>query len=368
MPRKPSATYYKRGNSPSTYFRYYDELGRQRERSAPTLTGAKQLRSKLVLEAQERKRDLRPTVRDEERKRLTVAALIERYRPDFEAKKAAVANKGYAKVWKRDLGDLLASQVVPGDIETWRREQRLSGMSNATQNRHTSFLRMLFNLGIRDHLVDSNPLAHGRIKKLGENDPRERVLALSEEARLLPELEPVDRAAFVISLYAGLRQGEVLRLERPDIDFERKRAKLRTTKAGKTQWARLNSAAIEAITWVMSQHEHERLFPSETGKGPMSGSRMTDRLKAASEKLGFKDVLFHTARHTFVTRLASGGHDIGIVKNAARHSTITMTDSYMHTEGAATQAAVDSLCERFEDRGGFFPSAPSARGHLRALG
>lgn len=86
------------------------------------------------------------------------------------------------------------------------------------------------------------------------------------------------------------------------------------------------------------------------------------------ELLGFKDVLFHAARHTFVTRLASGGHDIGIVKNVARHSTITMTDSYMHTEGAANQAAVDSLCERFEDRERLFPSAPSARGHLRALG
>lgn len=366
MARRPNSTFFQRGGSSTWYFRYYDEHMRRRMSSAPTLTSAKQLRAKLVLEAKERKRNLRPSAREDERRRLTVSALIERYRPDFEAKKAVVANKGYAKTWKRDLGDRLASQVVPGDIETWRREQRLKGMSNATINRYTSFLRMVFNLGIRDRLIDSNPLAHGRLKPLPEGEARDRVLSHSEEARLLPELEPVDRAAFVISLYAGLRQGEILRLERSDIDFERRRARLRTPKAGKTQWASLNAAALEAITWAMSQHQNERLFPNEAGTGPMSGARMTDRLKAAAEKLGFKDVLFHTARHTFVTRLASGGHDIGVVKNAARHSTITMTDSYMHTEGAATLAAVDSLCERSE--GKLFPAAPSVRGHLRALG
>ena len=115
MSRKPR-TYYKRGSSASTYFRYYDELGRQQERSAPTLTGAKQLRARLVLEAKERKRHLRPMAREEERVRLTVAVLIERYRPDFESKKAVVANKGYARAWKRDLGELLAGHVVPGNI------------------------------------------------------------------------------------------------------------------------------------------------------------------------------------------------------------------------------------------------------------
>lgn len=370
MPRKPkdSATYKQRSDNGSWTFRYRDELGRDRWKTAPTLSAAKQLRAKLVLEAKERKAGVRPSAREEERRHLSLADLIERYRPDFEAKKAATENKGYAKIWKRDLGDLRANQIVPGDIESWRRSMKLKGMSNATINRYTSFLRWLFNVGIRDQLLEQNPLAHGRIKPLEENDPRDRVLTFAEEDRLLPELEPVDRAAFVISLYAGLRQGEILRLERSDIDFARKRARLRSTKAGKTQWARLNDAALEAVTWVMSRHEHELLFPNESGTGPMSGSRMTDRLKSAAEKLGFKNVLFHTGRHTFVTRLASGGHDIGVVKSAARHSTITMTDSYMHTAGEATEKAVDSLCERFTGRGGLFPSAPSARGHLRALG
>lgn len=40
MPRKPNATFYKRGKSSSISFRYYDEHGRQRKKLAPTLTGA----------------------------------------------------------------------------------------------------------------------------------------------------------------------------------------------------------------------------------------------------------------------------------------------------------------------------------------
>lgn len=371
MPRKPKrdvGVMERPVGSGVYYARYRDEYGRDRWKAGGTKSAAVALRTKLKEEVRLRRLGLRVSAREDERQRLTVDALIERYRPDFESKKAVTCNKGYAKAWKRDLGDLLASEVIPGDVETWRREQRLKGVTNATINRYTSFLRMLFNLAIRDQLLDSNPLAHGRVKRLEENDPRDRVLTFAEEARLLPELEPIDRAALVISLYAGLRQGEILRLERSDIDFERRRAKLRFTKAGKTQWQPLNDAALSAISWVMSQHNHELLFPNETGTGPMSGSRMTDRLKAAADKLGYKDVLFHTGRHSFVTRLASGGHDIGVVRDAARHSTVVVTEGYMHTAGEATRAAVDSLCDHFTDRGGLFPAAPSVRGHLRALG
>jgi integrase len=296
-------------------FRYYDEHGRQREKSAPTLTGAKQLRAKLVLEAKERKRNLRPSAREDERRRLTVADLIERYWPEFAAKKSARTTQAYRDVWKRDLGRLLAAEVVTGDIETWRREQQLKGMSNTTINHYCSWLKALFNLGIRDHLLDANPLAKGRIKKLPQSDPRDRVLTFQEERQLLPELEPRDRAAYVIALYAGLRQSEVLRLERSDIDFDKASAKLRDTKAGKTQRVHLNAAALEAISWVMSQHGHDLLFPNEEGTGPMSGSRLTDRVKAAAKRLGLQDVLFHTAKYTFTTRL---GEDCRMWRQSAR--------------------------------------------------
>lgn len=347
------------------YARYTDEFGRDRHKAAGTKTAAKALAIKLKEEVRLRKLGLKPSAREEERLKLTVDALIERYRPHFESKKAATENKRYASIWKRDLGDLLARDVVPGDIDNWRREQKLRGISNATINRYTAFLKMVFNLGISDEIVDSNPLAHRRVKPLEENAPRERVLSFEEEDLLLPELAPVDQAALVISLNSGMRQGEILGLKRSDIDFERRLAKLRTTKAGKQQVVPLNALALAAITFMMNRHDYELLFPNEAGTGPMSGARMTNRIKEAAAKLGMKDVLFHTARHTFITRLAQDGHDIGVIKAAARHSTITMTDSYMHTTRDATLAAVDGLCSR-SAVGEVFPVAPR-RGNLRLV-
>lgn len=370
MPRKGKkieGVFERKKGSGVWYARWYDDLGRDTKKSVGTKTAAEAYLTKVKEDVRLRKLGLKATAKDEERVRLTVAGLIDRYWPEFERKKSARTTCAYRDVWKRDLGRLLAAQVVTGDIEAWRREQQLKGLSNTTINHYCSYLKANYNLGIRDYLLDANPLAKGRIKKLPQADPRDRVLTFAEEVQLLPDLAPVDRAAFVISLYAGLRQGEILRLERSDIDFERRRAKLRDTKAGKTQWAHLNAAALEAISWAMAQHDHQLLFPNEAGTGPMSGSRMTDRIKAAAERQGFKDVLFHTARHVFCSRVGADCGDVEAVRTAARHSTVTQTAAYMHAAPEASQAAVDSLCHRLTG-GPMFPTSPAARGHLRALG
>ncbi len=367
-PKKETGIFERPKGSGNWYARYYDEFGTDKKVAAGTKISAIELRTKMKEEVRRIKLGLQRSASDEKRSRVTVEDLIEHYRAKFESKKAKTANRGYAKRWISDIGHLLASEVVPGDIENWQIAKAAGDMGPATINRHTAFLRRIFSLGMRDRRVSDNPLALGRVEKLSENDPRDRVLTPDEEKKLLPKLEPIDRAAFVISLYAGLRQGELLRLERQDIDVEKRAAKLRDTKSGKTQSAVLNAAAMEAILFVMSQHEDNLLFPNEKGTGPMSGSRLTDRLKKAARELkDGSDILWHTTRHTFVTRLADGGHDIGIVKAAARHSTITMTDSYIHTADSATRAAVDSLCKNPEDEGPLFPAKPVQKGHLRAV-
>lgn len=385
MPRKPKHEPNIFERRPGDwYFRFRETLadGTKKDRwiFAGTKTAALELKAKFKDQARRQKLGLDPLPpspaelerkrQEEKRLAMTVSELIERYRSTFEAKRACTENQRYASVWIKDIGHQVARHVVPGDIEAWRQRQFAAGMKTNTVKNYCSFLRRIYNLGIRDTketLLDFNPLAKGRLEKLDPVDPRDRVLEPAEEALLLAELTPVDRAAFVIALYGGLRQGEILGLERADIDFTRRRVRLRTTKAKKTQWAFLNDAALEAITFMMSQHDHDLIFINARGTGRMSGAQLTNRIQTAAKRLGFSDVLFHTARHTYITRLSSAGNDIGVVKSAARHSSVTITESYMHTAGKETQAAVDKLSATYMGAGGLFPAAPSSRGHLRAL-
>ena len=217
------------------HIRWKDEHGKDVKMStgSTSITDAKALLTKKKEQVRLRKLGLAPSAKEEVRLGLTVAALIERYRSTYESKTDPTPYLGYMKRWKKTFGNPLASQVVPGDIDQWRRDMSHLGLSNATINRHTSFLRALYNLAIRDRLLETNPLAKGRLKKLSENDSRDRVISRGEEAVILGALSPVDRAAFIICLYSGIRQGEMLNIRRNDVCFDSDRLKLPKTKAQK---------------------------------------------------------------------------------------------------------------------------------------
>ena len=349
--------------------RYCDEFGKDRWKSAGRVTPkqAFEFRNKLQEEARLRKIGLKPSKKEEVRQELTLAALIDRYTPHFKNKKGWVGYRGHLKRWKTTLGKVKAADLVPGQVEDVRRELQAMGLTPGTINRHTSTLRALFNLAIGDLLLPSNPVGNGRVKPLKENSRRKRVISTVEETAIIPRLLPMDRVAFVVSLYAGLRRSEVLSLERRDLDFSEGVITLRETKAGVEQETPMSPRVTEALQFALSQHQSEFVFPNEDGTGPMSGDRLLDRLKAVCSDLGFEDILWHTLRHTFVTRMMRSGADPSIVQHSARHSSLTVTERYTHTEREEIRAA---MCANDAAFGGgpLFPPVPGQRGHLRSVG
>jgi integrase len=355
-PKKETGIFERPAGSGNWYVRYYDEFGKDKKKAAGTKTSAVQLLAKLKEEARLRKLGLRPSAEEEERQRLTVAELIEKYRKVFESKESARDNKRYAKVWIRVIGHLRASEVRPDDIEGWRVAQK-GTMKPNTINNHTSFLRRIFNLGIQKGLVTSNPLGNGRVKPLKGIGRRERVISPEEETLLLPALQPRDRAAFVIVLYTGVRRGEVMRLRREDIDLSQRLAHLVTTKEGSQQSVPLSGLVLDAVRWVMESHDSEFLFPNAKGDGPATGDMLLYRLKKAAASVGLSGVLVHSLRHSFLTRVIEQGTDISTAQKLGRHSTITMTNSYVHTNDAAKREAVEMLARAAGHRPDLFPVA-----------
>src|SRR3954462_3646555 len=92
------------------------------------------------------------------------------------------------------------------------------GLSRSTIAKHISVASDIYAWAAAPsrRLVPRNPL---RLVELPPNDekPGLRVALAPEAAALLAALEPIDRLPYAIAFYAGLRRGEISRLEWPDV-------------------------------------------------------------------------------------------------------------------------------------------------------
>lgn len=332
--------------------RYFDEVGKERKKSIGTKTAAREYRVKVLEEVRLRKLGLLPSKRQEASLKLTVAQLIDHSIPEFRKNKRPKEAIALGEVWKRELGRNLCRELVPGDIERVLAYLDLK-FRPGTVNRYRSFLHRVFRIGLRDGLINDSPMDHGRVRPRKENGRRERVIQPFEEAEISASLSPVDRVLFLLCLYTGLRQGEALSIRSCDVDEVRRILYLPETKSGRPQQTVISPEVLNLLaeakrrraeTWPdRAWKETDYLFPGPKGAERLCGFALTRRLQKVCKRLGFADVLWHTTRHTFATRLGVGGVDIATLKELTRHSSIQMASHYVHGREDARRKAVEGL-------------------------
>ncbi len=175
----------------------------------------------------------------------------------------------------------------------------------------------------------------------------------------------------------GLRQGEILALNKSDVNmdklevtvtktlayvkmFEDDRSykyKLVVTKP-KTKTSRrkvsfpssllpdlkeLNKIRLEEQLQLGSAYtKNDLLFPSETGTY-MYSKNLTRSWQRALERLGLPIKTFHALRHTFASQLIQRGENVAVVSRLLGHSTIKTTERYIHVVQATKRDVVQSL-------------------------
>jgi site-specific recombinase XerD len=158
---------------------------------------------------------------------------------------------------------------------------------------------------------------------------------VSEEAGLR------DRAILETLFSTGLRVSELVKLNREQIDFERKELGI----IGKGNRARVVFLSDDAAVWIKkyldSREDYFKpLFIRYAGRG-IAGkdgekmrltTRSVQRLVARYAKTAMLQVKTtpHTLRHSFATDLLSGGADIRSVQEMLGHKSITTTQIYTH--------------------------------------
>jgi integrase len=224
-------------------------------------------------------------------------------------------------------------------------------------------IRIVYNFAIDEGLYSgANPAREESSKKISgkkagirypqEDNTKNRYLSRDEADLLLQELarrsEEV-RDMAMMSLYTGMRFGEIANLKWSDVDLFQGLIMLRNTKSGKNRPAYMNPDVQKMFARRGPGAPEELVFPARwTDNKPhyMISHIYYDTVKKMFNQ-GITDkkkwVNFHTLRHTFASWLVEQGTDIYLVKDLLGHHDLKMTERYAHIGENQLKQAVMKL-------------------------
>lgn len=151
-----------------------------------------------------------------------------------------------------------------------------------------------------------------RLSSVGQSPTRIRFLSHNEADRLCDSYLPHVKPMALVARYGGLRAGELLRLERRDLDLSRGphgSLLVRESKSGLPRTVPLHPRAQEAIAELLecrNPKPHDPLFLNRVGlpyadtRG-IGGNPLTKAHAAACRAAGIEDFRWHDWRHHFAT-------------------------------------------------------------------
>src|SRR5580658_84862 len=146
------------------------------------------------------------------------------------------------------------------------------------------------------------------------------------------------RVAIAVSVYGGLRMGEVRALEVRDVDFKRGHILVRHVlsadeilppKSGHERVVPLApDLRVVLEDAVRLKMPHLRLVMNERGETPTC-QRVLGRFKRLERQLGVREWSFHSLRHYFCSTLIRRGASVEAVRLLAGHSKLDVTQRYV---------------------------------------
>lgn len=228
------------------------------------------------------------------------------------------------------FGEKRLNQVTSLMIEEYK-SFRLKSISNASVNRELSAIKHSFNQAVLWGLASKNPCKG--IKMLKET-PKDRWLSYSEEELILSKSPEWLRPIILVDINTGLRLSEILNLTWDCIDLERRTLTVTKSKNGEVRVVPLNSQTFEVLNSMRGS------IGKVFDLGP---SYVSHTFRRVCREVGLKDVVFHSLRHTFATRLSQLNINVFAIQKLMGHKTIAMTSRYSHHSVDSLKPLVEQL-------------------------
>jgi integrase len=166
---------------------------------------------------------------------------------------------------------------------------------------------------------------------------------------LLAALEPEDRLPYAIAFYAGLRRGEIYRLEWDDVLEGDAIATRLLVRRSKSEAGTQRRPPIADNLRVVLDDAWERQGRPSTGKvvdrSVMSG-KIAARVEAAWTAACLNRITLHECRHTYASLLMAAGYTIKELMEFMGHADLQMVNRYVKL---LPQPGEDDAADRLND-------------------
>jgi integrase len=331
-------------------------LVRIRMRGEPEATASFDRLSDARIWAQQIETEMRDGryIKTAEAQKHTVSDLVERYIRDVLPRKVKVGRFYAIQLgwWKRQIGDVLLSELTPvlisehreilSQTETIRKTKK----SNATVNRYLAALSTAISTAINEWgWMEDNILR--KVSKLKE--PRGRVRYFSDEERerfLLACKESHNSdlyVAVILALSTGGRKIEIWGLSWKDVDLQNGFITFEETKNDEPRSVPLTGHAFELMMErsKVPRIDTDLVFPSRVDQQKHFDFRRPFQMALRTAKI--ENFRWHDLRHCAASYLVMAGIDMRTVAEILGHKTMQMTQRYTHLSPEHLKDAVAKM-------------------------
>lgn len=258
---------------------------------------------------------------------------------------------------KEAFGPKYLRAITTADIEKYISKRKVEKTCRGTPpsaaqlNRERQFVSSVLGMAKRWGLVDRNIVED--VKKLREDNAKDRVLSRDEETAILDQLQEHLRQIAIVAVNTGMRLGEVLALKWSEIDrndgeavvggFIRIGAESKGHKARHVPINAAVKAVLDAQKPVATDDGFVPYVFVSRFKRALSVRWLSNAFAAAAKRANVDGVSFHTLRHTAVSRMVAAGIPDRIIMKIVGHTTAAMVSRYSHLAPSSLQGATECL-------------------------
>ncbi|MFT4850456.1 MAG: integrase [Sediminicola sp.] len=233
------------------------------------------------------------------------------------------------------FGDITLGSITSANVASFREKRlRIDGMSESTTRKEMELLQRLYKFAdIELDVKTTNPV--NKVKKPSGAKIREVVINHRQLEHILEEVSSKYHDYFRLLMETACRRSELLYLKTSWVDLNKRVIHLpaEITKTGFARGVPLSKSAILILEPLLDIARKE-LFR-------WKGESMTQCFSRAVKKLGYKDVVVHTLRHSCLSYYGRLGFSVFQLRAISGHRSVRMLERYVKVDSESVLGAMD---------------------------